>query len=566
MHLIDALAAGIRGAEQGYAYLYRRGTSSRIAWYDDFEGASVHPATEQVSLDVYGAAEVYVDELATVVVYNSDGTQVREFVAGSNASGVEVTSPSFTGANYETALAGTSEPTHLGAVLDLWESTNGAPDWLISYLGSNVSIAEAIASSLYFNVKSAAYGAVGDGVADDTDAIQDAADAAAVNGGVVFFPPGTYKITATIDLADRVSVLGCGPRATTVSVASGADNAFALALSTTSYLTGTQFIRDLSIVPAYDMSGASPSALINYASGAAELLIDNCYLGDATNEVLDHVLVATTNDAARVTISRCVFVMAPYSGAGARYVVDGAAAEAVIRVDGCTFVAASGSQDGTSCVYIKRGAVTNTHFDLSAQSAGNCYALQGVGNSLLYAVAMVGCSGEKGSGGTSWAFQTTTGSLFEEYGNSMSGFQASSAGLYAGTNTYAGSHITLRNGRHDSSSSGAGTATIDANTRATYTLTATAATLTFAFANSPTCVGLTFLLTVRSTNAGGTTLTLAPNYMEAAWLDTVVNGVGINLAEAVPFNQSHHLVFMSQRDSSGNLWWVNTMRRRGSAF
>lgn len=43
------------------------------------------------------------------------------------------------------------------------------------------------------------YGAVGDGVADDTSAIQDAVDAA-VGNQLVFFPAGVYKITDTINL------------------------------------------------------------------------------------------------------------------------------------------------------------------------------------------------------------------------------------------------------------------------------------------------------------------------------------------------------------------------------
>lgn len=47
-----------------------------------------------------------------------------------------------------------------------------------------------------FNVKR--YGATGDGVTDDREAIQDAINAAGAVGGIVFFPPGTYKVTGTL--------------------------------------------------------------------------------------------------------------------------------------------------------------------------------------------------------------------------------------------------------------------------------------------------------------------------------------------------------------------------------
>lgn len=53
-----------------------------------------------------------------------------------------------------------------------------------------------------------AHGALGDGVTDDTTAIQNAINAvAALGGGVVFFPPGAYKITATLTLADKRGVV-----------------------------------------------------------------------------------------------------------------------------------------------------------------------------------------------------------------------------------------------------------------------------------------------------------------------------------------------------------------------
>lgn len=52
--------------------------------------------------------------------------------------------------------------------------------------------------SLVYNVK--AYGALGNGTTDDTTACQNAINAAAVTGGIVWFPAGTYKITTALKL------------------------------------------------------------------------------------------------------------------------------------------------------------------------------------------------------------------------------------------------------------------------------------------------------------------------------------------------------------------------------
>lgn len=66
-----------------------------------------------------------------------------------------------------------------------------------------------IASSAVFNVKDPRYGAVGDGVTDDTAAIQAADTAAAVAGGTVFFPPGTYA-AAALSISSGVVWKGAG--------------------------------------------------------------------------------------------------------------------------------------------------------------------------------------------------------------------------------------------------------------------------------------------------------------------------------------------------------------------
>ena len=65
-----------------------------------------------------------------------------------------------------------------------------------------------------FNVKS--YGAVGDGVADDTAAVQAAIDAAnstagaLAGGGIVFFPLGSYLISASLRVYGGITLTGAG--------------------------------------------------------------------------------------------------------------------------------------------------------------------------------------------------------------------------------------------------------------------------------------------------------------------------------------------------------------------
>lgn len=75
-----------------------------------------------------------------------------------------------------------------------------------------------------FSVKDALYGAVGNGVADDSAAIQAAYAAAVATGGVVFFPPGSYKLNTTVsvapNLSKRVLFVGSGQDATTIVLGS----------------------------------------------------------------------------------------------------------------------------------------------------------------------------------------------------------------------------------------------------------------------------------------------------------------------------------------------------------
>lgn len=61
-----------------------------------------------------------------------------------------------------------------------------------------------------------AFGAKGDGKADDTAAIKKAIAALPANGGIVCFPPGIFKVSETLKFGSSVIFQGAGARAATV--------------------------------------------------------------------------------------------------------------------------------------------------------------------------------------------------------------------------------------------------------------------------------------------------------------------------------------------------------------
>lgn len=79
---------------------------------------------------------------------------------------------------------------------------------LIGYRGRTV------AAKLNDTVSVKDYGAVGDGVVDDTAAIQSAIDFLnTLGGGTLMFPSGTYKVSAPIRMRDRITFEGVGGHA-----------------------------------------------------------------------------------------------------------------------------------------------------------------------------------------------------------------------------------------------------------------------------------------------------------------------------------------------------------------
>lgn len=74
------------------------------------------------------------------------------------------------------------------------ESWNGSA-WVTEMVGSS--------AMSVLSVQSAPFYAKGDGVNDDTAAIQAAIDALPATGGIIYFPAGTYKVTGTLAINRR---------------------------------------------------------------------------------------------------------------------------------------------------------------------------------------------------------------------------------------------------------------------------------------------------------------------------------------------------------------------------
>ncbi len=108
-------------------------------------------------------------------------------------------------------------------------------------------------SGIYVNVKD--FGAVGDGATDDTVAVNNAINALHPNGGVVYFPPGKYKLGPISINKNNLTFMGEGgylsdlvskPQATTLVQRSASVRMFVLERTSERHLNGFR-IMDLAL-------------------------------------------------------------------------------------------------------------------------------------------------------------------------------------------------------------------------------------------------------------------------------------------------------------------------------
>lgn len=421
MHCIDVLACGVNGAEGGTASLYTRGTSTPAAYYLTAE-ADGSSSTDEIQLDSYGAAVVYVNEYVDVIVKSSGGAVVREFTAMSGAADVEVRNAAFTGTNYTTAASAAGNPVALDSVLSRWRDSAGsaALDWNVVLGGSNTTLQAALGpvTEILFNVKDSAYGATGDGTTNDATAINAAIAAAAAVGGIVYFPPGTYRITSALT-PSSCSLVGAGAEASSIAIDSASANAITWSTSSTYRV----HLHGLRVGSEQTNTGRLLSVL-----AAGNLHISDCYLDGANSGTI--LWDGAASGDKYVTVTSCIFM----PGAN-QDCIEWATATGRLDVASCRFVAPASHSPSDAMVYGSHTHMRGCEFDLTNATSGTIECVES--DSTQLEMSVIGCKFLSSGGATVTAFVLGTfvgsgnSSFFVEDSNIMPSSQDSNFTAYS---------------------------------------------------------------------------------------------------------------------------------------
>lgn len=361
--LIRALAvSGSRKSDgtanaSGRVFLYAPGTTTLVAGYKDDELSEAWSTSGgAIALDSAGKVKIWVDREVDVVIADSSGTTVDTFLGFNKtaAAQVEVENDGWTG-TLSTGSQGAGGVTNLDAVLTrLFASTGGVDGKYQESSGATARLIQDFIREVWISVKD--FGAVGNGIADDTSAIQAAMNRVkARGGGVVYFPPGTYKVSSALTLssADGVSLVGSGSATSIIRGSSGSANCFTfvecdslrfrdLAVSHESFSTGTAFSLDTCLNAGFERvlhsggvnSGFGPVLSLTDSTGCAAI---NCTFAANSSSSAGRGIVATNSGTLTVvggrlgassggypfeaagTTSTCIFNGVSFSGGSARF-------------------------------------------------------------------------------------------------------------------------------------------------------------------------------------------------------------------------------------------------------
>jgi hypothetical protein len=162
---------------------------------------------------------------------------------------------------------------------------------------------------IYINVKDPPYNAAGDGVTDDTSAIQSAINDAV--GETVYFPPGTYLVGALTGLATAATVLVAGNPRTSIPLAKPNTLIMVTLNSDGSTVRNLGFIGPLknSIQPFLGSTFIS----VGRNTALSNVLIDNIVAKEASwvGIALDGTINATVQNSDISCGAMCIYVARP---------------------------------------------------------------------------------------------------------------------------------------------------------------------------------------------------------------------------------------------------------------
>lgn len=189
------------------------------------------------------------------------------------------------------------------------QTVNGKSGQSVTLVAGDVSGVVSESTIGLLSVKSPTYGAVGNGSTNDAAAIQAAINAAnTAGGGVVYFPPGVYRIGTRIELKSGVSLVGAGKEYTTLKAMSGLTTSVIVGLSGTA--ATNLAIRGLKIDADYSATAINLNGI--QITNGSNIVIDDC----AVTNVANTGIVLTTCTSCVVSGSRVSYTGGAQAGVG----------------------------------------------------------------------------------------------------------------------------------------------------------------------------------------------------------------------------------------------------------
>lgn len=266
-----------------------------------YAGGESTAAAVGMSLDQSGKALDTVDNLAVTGSTLAYGQEASATITGTSPNKtINIGIPKGMPEDTATALALDAQASADSAAsarddaqTSATEATNAAQ--LVNAPAADV--VEAVLSRTQVDVK--AFGAVGDGVADDTAAVQAAIDdAAAQGGGLVLVPVGTYLVSGALTLKAGVRLQGAPGSTRPVLRVGGASRSTWLQ---TAVAAGDVTVDGLE----FDLAGLITSYALQVQTGARRFTMRDCTVRDAAPTAL--AMVETRDDVDGVTIDGCDF-------------------------------------------------------------------------------------------------------------------------------------------------------------------------------------------------------------------------------------------------------------------